>query len=163
MEGTSEGLWSNSPQSRANLDQVAQDFVQPNFECLQGWRFPHLSGPLCLTIFRVIFSPNIHSKLSLLRLVFIASPSITVHLGWMSRCIRDIFRPCCTRLARQIVGHKLQSWSQLRQQALGLPSPLDSPQMSRPGWKVSPLHGASVLLLNRSHLYKGQGEDLLLL
>lgn len=86
--------------------------------------------------------------------MFTASPSITVHLGWMSMCLRDLFRPCCTCLVSQTVGHKLQRQSQLRQQVLGLPSPLDSPHVSRPGWEVSPLHGVSILLLNPSHLYK---------
>ena len=54
---------------------------------------------------------------------------------------------------------KPDCWAQasetvLRQQVLGLPNPLDSPHVRRPGWEVSPLHGASVLLLNQSHLYK---------
>lgn len=72
----------------------------------------------------------------------------------MSRCITDLFRPCCTYLVSQIVRHKLQRWSQLTQQVLGLLSPLDSSYVSRPGWEVSPLHGASLLLLNHSCLYK---------
>lgn len=69
----------------------------------------------------------------------------------MSRCIRDLFKPHCTYLVSQIVRHNLQRWSQIMQQVLGL---LDSPYVSRPGWEVSPLHGASVLLLNHSCLYK---------
>ena len=56
--------------------------------------------------------------------------------------------------SKQIVRHKLQRCSYIRWQVLGLLSPLDSPQVSRPGWEVSPLHGVSVLLLNLSHLYK---------
>lgn len=85
--------------------------------------------------------------------MFIASPSITVHLGWMSRCFRDLFRPF-TCLVSQIVVHRLQRQFQLRRQVLGLLSPLDCPHVSRPGWEFSPLHGAPALLLNRSHMYK---------
>lgn len=41
------------------------------------------------------------------------------------------------------------------QRVLGLLNTLDCPSGSRPGWEVSPLHGASALPLNHSHLCNG--------
>jgi len=43
-------------QRHAQLDQVAQDLIQPGLECLQGWGIHHISGqpdPVCLSTLTV--------------------------------------------------------------------------------------------------------------
>lgn len=102
-------LWRSlvqQPQSKVSLDQIAQSFIQSNFECPQGWRFPHTSGPLCWAISKVNFSPisnpsfpfcNLYS-LPLLSCLCAHQGDVQIH--------QDPFRACCISLANQIVGHK---------------------------------------------------------
>lgn len=87
--------------------------MQPSSKCPQGGRCPPLHSPL-------------PTNLLLLQLVFIATPSVAVHLEcwWVSRGIRGLFRPCCTCLVSQIAGDVLQGGFWQGHQVLGLLSPL---------------------------------------
>lgn len=87
--------------------------MQPSSKCPQGGRCPPLHSPL-------------PTNLLLLQLVFIATPSVAVHLEcwWVSRGIRGLFRPCCTCLVSQIIGDVLQGGFWQGHQVLGLLSPL---------------------------------------